>query len=120
MQQRMGGGMGQRADRSFEPLISAASLGEFVRSEHGREGVRRYVAALQPFVPRGFLERLAMQLQVEAPSERPPEPAEKPEKRAAAPAGMQPEQLMKLLQMMNKGGGKPDPAALLGMLGKTP
>ena len=122
MQQRMMGGAPQyRADRPYEPLLSAASLGEFVRAEHGREGVRRYVAALAPFVPRVFTERLAMQLQVETPPERPPEPAPAPPpppRESAAPA-MKPEQLMKLMQMMRGGeGGKPDPAALMGLLGK--
>ncbi len=119
MQQRIISGAPQyRVDRPYEPLLSAASLGEFVRAEHGREGVYGYVAALQPFVPRAFIERLAMQLQVEIPPERLSEPAPAPPVKNAAPA-MKPDQLMKLLQMMRGGeGGKPDPATLMSLLGK--
>ena len=109
-------------------LQAAVTLGETVRAEHGREGVKMYVGMLSPLIPRVLLEQTARSLGMEPP---PPEPPRQPEpqlpppppreepRREKGPAmgGMKPEQLLKLMQGMKKGeGGGLDPMLLLNLM----
>lgn len=106
---------------AVRPLAAAERLCEFIRSEHGRAGVGRFLGALAPFVPRDFLEQLARHTGVQAPparetpqAERPPhtEPPHPPQSQ-----GMKPEQLLRLMQMTgNGGGGGMDPATLIKLM----
>lgn len=108
------------------PLAAAERLCEFIRSEHGRAGVTRFLAALAPFVPRDFLEQLARHTGANAPPVRDVQHAERPphsETPHQAPnQGMKPEQLLKLLNMTGNGGGGGsggmDPATLLKLMGE--
>ena len=55
-------------------LQAGVVLGQAVRDEHGREGLRAYVAALNPLLPRALVEQIAHRLGVEAPPPVPPIP----------------------------------------------
>lgn len=107
---------------AVRPLAAAERLCEFIRSEHGRAGVGRFLAALAPFVPRDFLEQLARHTGASVPppreaphGERPPhgEGPHPPQNQ-----GMKPEQLLKLLNMTGNGGngGGMDPATLIKLM----
>ena len=91
------------------PLAAAERLCEFIRSEHGRAGVGRFMGALAPFVPRDFLEQLARHTGVNVPPAREAPHGERPphsEGPHTPPSqGMKPEQLLKLLNMTGNGGG---------------
>lgn len=96
--------------RENDPLRGAQELCMLIRSEHGRAGVARFVAALQPFVPHDFVRQLAGAVGVEAPRGEEP-----PEKKPQQSPQMKPEQLMKLMNLAGggNGGGGADPASLL-------
>lgn len=113
MQRYPAGAMGG-AERRMPPLAAAVALGEAIRYEHGREGAERFLQGLTPLMPLDFLEQAAELLGVEKPQPR----AEKPVQAQKKPAAqIPPQQLMGMLRQM-QGGGKPDPATLLSMLGK--
>lgn len=109
-------------------LQSGVALGQAVRDEHGREGVRAYVGALNPLLPRALIEQLSAKLGVEAPPMLPPnlqhpshiqqeaQPIKPLQKDAPA---IPPELMMQLLQSLvggGMGGGGLDPAMLLKLL----
>ena len=48
---------GGPAQQRLSPLQAAVALGEHVRTEHGRAGVQRLVAALSPLLPGDVLLR---------------------------------------------------------------
>lgn len=108
---------------NLQPIGAAAMLGEFIRTEHGREGVRRYLAAINPLVPHDILERIAAQLGENAPPEiRPPQPQQQatPIEHDPPPKknNMSPEQMLILMQAMNGGDGGIDPKILMQLLQK--
>lgn len=122
-----GGGMHPQSGHQpqQEPLSSLQAgvlLGQAVRDEHGREGLRAYVAALNPLLPRALVEQLANKLGVEAPPPVPPiphglaapqPPPKPPQKEGPA---IPPELLLQLLQGSGGGGGGLDPSLLLKLL----
>lgn len=98
------------------PLSAASALADFIRIEHGRDGVRRYLAALNPLLPREFLVELCSVLgESPPPPYAPPIPVERDEKR---PSGPNPQELMLLMQALNgsKEGGGLDPKLLLKLM----
>lgn len=106
---------------NLQPIGSAAMLGEFIRTEHGREGVRRYLAAINPLVPHDILERIAAQLGEPAPPElRPPQPQPTPIEHDPPPKknNMSPEQMLMFMQALNGGDGGVDPKILMQLLQK--
>lgn len=111
------------------PLIAAVTLGEFIRSEHGREGVHRYVQVLAALVPHGLIVQVAKRLNTEVPPplpplpvDDPPSPSPPPKRENKSAGNLSPEQLIKLMQNMGKGtggngtGGGLDPAMLISLL----
>ena len=50
---------GGPAQPRVSPLQAAVALGEYVRTEHGRAGAQRFVAALSPLLPGELLEQAA-------------------------------------------------------------
>ena len=130
------GGVAQNApqkqqghEEPLTPMQAGFALGQAVRDEHGREGVRAYVTALNPLLPRALIEQLAQKFGVEAPPHVPPsmphahhapsqEPPPKPPQKDASP-GIPPELLMQLLQNTGGGGGGGlDPSMLMKLLQK--
>lgn len=106
------------------PFQAGVTLGQSVRDEHGREGVRAYISALNPLLPRALLEQIAGRLGVETPPPTPPsmphaqhlssEPLRSPQKESPA---IPPELLLQLLQGAGGGGGL-DPTLLIKLLQK--
>ena len=80
------------------PLSCAVVLGEAVRDEHGRAGVKTYVKALAPLLPRELIDQLAYRLNVPVPAPAPPPPPPLPPPPQKPP--MQMPDMEKLLQMM--------------------
>jgi len=120
-------GMGARERRpptggeptGVQMVREAAALAEFVRLEHGRDGVRRYVAALAEFLPRAVVVQLSDLLNVETPPERPPAPPPEPPRRPCRDPGIPPEKLIPLLQSLAGGKEHPiDPMMLMTLLNK--
>lgn len=103
----------------IHPLTAAAVLANFVRVEHGREGVRRFLKAISPLVPHEFLAQLADAVGESVPAPAPPPPivAERDEKK---PAGPNPEELLLLMQALGGGGsgGGLDPKLLMKLMQK--
>ena len=107
-------------DAWSQGLNAAADLGGFVRAEHGREGVKRYVSALLPFVPYSMIESLSRALDVPTPSQGVERPVRVEEDKPPAKPAMSPEQMLALMQALGggqKGGGGLDPKLLLQLLG---
>ncbi len=108
--------------RIILPLREATALGEFIRIEHGAEGVRRFICLLDGLVPRIFLEQLCIQLCIDVPPQR----AEQPNK--PRDGGLSSDKLFSLLSSFGgKSGSSPagnasaggiDPAMLLKLLRK--
>ena len=114
--------------KTLDSLEAGVVLGQAVRDEHGREGMRAYVRALNPLLPRARVEELAKMWGVEAPPHAPPvmpgnhsEPAAPPPQKPPhkeQPA-IPPELLMQLLQGMGSsggGGGGLDPSMLIRLM----
>jgi len=105
----------QPGSEKILPLVrEAVAVGEFIRQEHGRDGVRRYAVAMAPFLPRPTIEQIADFLGVE----RPPLPQPK---RPRADAGLSPDKLLPLIQAMSGGKDKGpgmDPATLMKLFQK--
>ena len=118
----------QGQNEACTPLQAGMALAQAVREEHGREGVRAYIAALNPLLPRALLEQLAAKLNVPAPPPAPPsmphagaqphaqEPPLKPPQKEAP--NIPPELLLQLLQGTGGSGGGFDPSMLLKLLQK--
>lgn len=108
-----------------KPLVEAVRLAEYIRYELGREGVRQFLLALCPLIPRDFLSEIADALGEAIPDPPPakPEaqPPEPPPKQPQKPAGMGAEELMLLMQAMQggRGNGGLDPRILMKLLGKA-
>ena len=104
-----------------KPLAEAVRLSEYIRYELGREGVRQFLSALCPLVPRDFLCEIAESVG-EAVPDPPPKKSDPPAEdrpRARSP-GMGMEEMMLLMQAMqgSKGEGGLDPRLLMKLLGK--
>lgn len=108
---------GGPAQQRISPLQAAVTLGEHVRTEHGRAGVQRFVAALAPLLAEDLLQQAAQQLGVPCPA--------KPVQ-AAGPGGPEHrgepdmKQMLALMQAMQKGGGGGglDPSLLMQLMQK--
>ncbi len=105
---------GQPGAEKILPYVrEAVAVGEHIRQEHGRDGVRRYVTAMAELLPLPFVEQLADFLGVERPQPRP--------KRPPRAEGMPPEKLLPLLQAMSGGKDKEhgvDPMTLMKLFQK--
>ena len=111
---------GQQSDPTSS-LQAGVLLGQAVRDEHGREGLRAYVAALNPLLPRALVEQLAHKLGVEVPPPVPPIPhglavAQPPPKPPQKEGGAIPPELLLQLLQGSSGGGGLDPSLLLKLL----
>ena len=107
-------------EQTVTPLMAGVLVGQAVRDEHGREGVRSYVCALNPLLPRALVEQIASKLGVDTPPPLPPStataaPVETKPTQKEAPA-IPPELMLQLLQGMGGGGGGLDPSMLLKLL----
>ena len=109
----------------IHPLTGAKALSDYIRVEHGREGVRRFLEVLQPLVPRDFIVQLAERVCEPIPPPLPPPPVcgppppIVPECDVKKPSGPNPEELMMLMQLMNKGkDGGIDPKLIAKLLQK--
>ncbi len=109
-------------DAWSQGLNAAVGLGDYVRTEHGREGVKRFVYAIMPLVPYSMIESLARALDVPAPA--PGQSAERSvrieEDKPPSKPPMSPDQMLALVQAMGGGGQKSgglDPKLLLQLLG---
>lgn len=97
-------------------IAAGATLGELVRIQYGREGVKRYLVAINPLIPYDALTRIADLLGEAAPPECVLEQARpKPEEKPKSPA-MNPEQMLLLMQALGGGEGGLDPKLLLKLL----
>lgn len=108
----------QRPGPPIPPLAAAIAMGEFILSEHGREGVRRYVRAIAPFLPPDLLEPLARRMGVPVPPPPPPPPEPAPEPPPPPKSALPPEQMMLLMQALGNKGGGLDPKLLMQLMGK--
>ena len=95
---------GGPAQPRVSPLQAAVALGEYVRTEHGRAGAQRFVAALSPLLPGELLEQAARQLGVQ-----PPAPPHEPQQRGAPDM----DRMLALMQALQKGKDGLDPKLLM-------
>ena len=98
---------GGPAQPRVSPLQAAVALGEYVRTEHGRAGAQRFVAALSPLLPGELLEQAARQLGVQ-----PPAPPHEPQQRGAPDM----DRMLALMQALQKGKDGLDPKLLMQMM----
>lgn len=98
---------GGPAQPRVSPLQAAVALGEYVRTEHGRAGAQRFVAALSPLLPGELLEQAARQLGVQ-----PPAPPHEPQQRGAPDM----DRMLALMQALQKGKDGLDPKLLMQMI----
>ena len=101
-----------------DPIPAAFALGEFIRGEHGREGVRMYVQALSGLLPEEHLLQLSQKLNTAPPKPRPIQKERDVEPKRSG--GMSPEQVLKLMQAMKKteSGKGIDPSILMSFMKK--
>jgi len=93
----------------ISPLQAVVALGECVRSERGRVGVKALLDALSAHLDGELLCRAAEQLEVDPPSV-------KPQKEHVA-KGMDMEKMLSLMQLMQNGkGGGLDPKLLMQLM----
>ena len=93
---------------------AAVTLGEYLKAEHGRSGVRAYLAFLSEQMPRDWTEQLARRLDLPYPPPEPPHgapmpplpqvpsspPPPPPEPRPKKQPDM--EKILQLMQIMNR------------------
>ncbi|MDD3401524.1 MAG: hypothetical protein PHT58_07880 [Eubacteriales bacterium] len=89
-----------RSDPPPSPLSCAIILGECIRDERGKQGVCCYVGALMELLPFPLVEQIAYRLNVPLPE--PPKPLPPPPQRAKQNDGMQMNQLMQMVRMMEQ------------------
>lgn len=104
---------GGPTQQRLSPLQAAVALGEHVRTEHGRDGVQRFIAALSPLLPDEVLQPAAQQLGVNPPA-RGKEPSKKQQQRS----GPDMEQMLRLMQALQKGKDGLDPKLLMQLMQK--
>lgn len=110
----------RRAAPSPSPLAAASALGDFIRTEHGIAGLKRYTLSLNPLLPYDMIEQLAGKFGIPVPPKPPepviPPPDPKPEKNV----GLSPEQLMLMMNALGGGqtGGGLDPSLLMQLMKK--
>ena len=105
---------GGPAQQRLSPLQAAVALGEHVRTEHGRAGVQRLVAALSPLLPGDVLEQAARQLGVSPPARAAQEPSGQGGGAGMGGSGM--EQMLTLMQALQKGRDGLDPKLLMQLM----
>lgn len=115
------GGTEQTQPVGADAVDALAVLGEVVRSEHGRDGIRRFLGAVRAYLPTDVANAAATRLNVELPPRREAEPNER-----ARSGTLRPEQLIQLFKLVGslrpqedgnaEKGESPDPAALLNLL----
>ena len=90
---------------------AAVTLGEYLKTEHGRSGVRAYLAFLGERMPRDWTEQLARRLDTPySPAEPPRSPLPPLPQAPSAPPPPEPrpkkqpdmEKILQLMQIMNR------------------
>lgn len=122
MQRYMPGKLPQSGDwqndptqQRYSPLQAVVALGEHVRSEHGRAGAQRLVAALSPLLEEDLLRQASQQLGVPPPAYAPaPVSSPSPPKKG----GPDMEQMLGMMQALQGGKGGLDPKILMQLMQK--